>query len=57
MTCSIESLKYSEGDNEIGDRDFDIVLKEYKTASPQKSSRRKKQRQNARRSHLRKRTQ
>lgn len=57
MTCSIESLKYSEGDNEIGDRDFDIVLKEYKTASPEKSSRRKKQRQNARRSHLRKRTQ
>lgn len=30
MICSIESFKYSEGDNEIGDRDFDIVLKEYK---------------------------
>ena len=34
VTCSIESFNYSEGDNEIGDRNFDIVLKEYKTASP-----------------------
>ncbi len=42
MTCSIESLKYSEGDNEIGDRDFDIVLKEYKTASPRKIKQKKK---------------
>lgn len=42
MTCSIENLKYSEGDNEIGDRNFDIVLKEYKTASPRKIKQKKK---------------
>lgn len=42
MTCSVESLSYSEGDNEIGDRDFDIVLKEYKTASPRKIKQKKK---------------
>ncbi|MGK9429560.1 LysM peptidoglycan-binding domain-containing protein [Bacillus atrophaeus] len=42
MTCSIESFKYSEGGNEIGDRDFDIVLKEYKTASPRKIKQKKK---------------
>lgn len=42
MACSIESLKYSEGDKEIGDRDFDIVLKEYKTASPRKIKQKKK---------------
>ncbi len=42
VTCGIESFNYSEGDNEIGDRNFDIVLKEYKTASPRKIKQKKK---------------
>lgn len=42
VTCSIESFNYSEGDNEIGDRNFDIVLKEYKTASPRKNQTKEK---------------
>ena len=41
VTCSIESFNYSEGDNAIGDRNFDIVLKEYKTASPRKIKQKK----------------
>ena len=48
VTCSIESFNYSEGDNEIGDRNFDIVLKEYKTASPRKIKQKKKRKRSAR---------
>ncbi len=48
VACSIESFNYSEGDNEIGDRNFDIVLKEYKTASPRKIKQKKKRKRSAR---------
>ncbi len=34
LTCGIEGFSYSEGQQDIGDRSFDIQLKEYKTASP-----------------------
>lgn len=43
MTCSIESFTHKEGSYDIGDREFTIELKEYKTASPRKIKRKKKQ--------------
>ncbi|QHZ46434.1 MULTISPECIES: LysM peptidoglycan-binding domain-containing protein [unclassified Bacillus (in: firmicutes)] len=42
LTCSIESFSHHEGEKDIGDRDFDITLKEYKTASPRKIKQKKK---------------
>lgn len=42
LTCSIEGFSYSEGQQDIGDRTFDIQLKEYKTASPRKIKQKKK---------------
>ncbi|MCY7531047.1 LysM peptidoglycan-binding domain-containing protein [Bacillus altitudinis] len=45
MTCSIESFTHKEGSYDIGDREFTIELKEYKTASPRKIKRKKKAKQ------------
>lgn len=42
FTCSIESFSHHEGEKDIGDRDFDISLKEYITASPRKIKQKKK---------------
>ncbi|CAI6291687.1 LysM domain/BON superfamily protein [Bacillus subtilis] len=42
LTCSIEVFSYSEGQKDIGDRDYEIKLKEYKTASPRKIKQKKK---------------
>ncbi|MCX2854298.1 MULTISPECIES: LysM peptidoglycan-binding domain-containing protein [Bacillus] len=42
LTCSIEAFSHSEGQKDIGDRDFEIKLKEYKTASPRKIKQKKK---------------
>ena len=36
FTCSIENFSHREGEKDIGDRDFDLTLKEYQTASPRK---------------------
>ncbi|MBX0319747.1 LysM peptidoglycan-binding domain-containing protein [Shouchella clausii] len=36
FNCSLEAFDYSEGDGAVGDRDFSLQLKEYKTASPRK---------------------
>ncbi|AWM42759.1 MULTISPECIES: LysM peptidoglycan-binding domain-containing protein [Bacillus] len=42
LTCSIEAFSHSEGQKDIGDRDFEIKLKEYRTASPRKIKQKKK---------------
>ncbi|WP_391509316.1 phage baseplate protein, partial [Bacillus pumilus] len=42
MQCSIESFNHSEGTYDIGDREFTLQLKEYKTASPRKIKRKAK---------------
>ncbi|MGA4837172.1 LysM peptidoglycan-binding domain-containing protein [Bacillus velezensis] len=42
LTCSIEAFSHSEGQKDIGDQDFEIKLKEYKTASPRKIKQKKK---------------
>ncbi|CAI6224400.1 hypothetical protein NRS6116_01325 [Bacillus subtilis] len=42
FTCSIEGFSYSEGQKDIGDRDYEIKLKEYKTAAPRKIKQKKK---------------
>lgn len=34
--CSLEEFTYSEGESGVGDRDYSLQLKEYKTASPRK---------------------
>lgn len=41
LTCSIEAFSHSEGQKDIGDRDFEIKLKEYRTASPRKIKQKK----------------
>ncbi len=46
LTCSIEVFTYSEGQKDIGDRDYEIKLKEYKTASPRKIKQKKKTKKN-----------
>jgi len=42
FTCSIENFSHREGEKDIGDRDFDLTLKEYQTASPRKIKQKKK---------------
>ncbi|MBU8575988.1 LysM peptidoglycan-binding domain-containing protein [Bacillus pumilus] len=42
MQCSVESFNHSEGTYDIGDREFTLQLKEYKTASPRKIKRKAK---------------
>ncbi|MCY8242606.1 LysM peptidoglycan-binding domain-containing protein [Bacillus haynesii] len=42
LNCSIDAFAHHEGQKDIGDRDFDITLKEYKTASPRKIKQKKK---------------
>lgn len=42
LTCSIEAFSHSEGQKDIGDRDFEIKLKENRTASPRKIKQKKK---------------
>ncbi|MFC8151052.1 LysM peptidoglycan-binding domain-containing protein [Bacillus paralicheniformis] len=42
LTCSIENFSHREGEKDIGDRDFDLTLKEYQTAAPRKIKQKKK---------------
>lgn len=42
FTCSIENFSHREGEKDIGDRDFDLTLKEYQTVSPRKIKQKKK---------------
>ncbi|MGY6717905.1 LysM peptidoglycan-binding domain-containing protein [Bacillus licheniformis] len=42
FTCSIENFSHREGEKDIGDRDFDLTLKEYQTASHRKIKQKKK---------------
>lgn len=52
FTCSIENFSHREGEKDIGDRDFDLTLKEYQTASPRKIKQKRKRRKNGRPNRL-----
>lgn len=54
FTCSIENFSHREGEKDIGDRDFDLTLKEYQTASPRKIKQKRKRRKNGRPNRLQK---
>ncbi|MGE6629827.1 LysM peptidoglycan-binding domain-containing protein [Bacillus sp. NPDC077027] len=45
IMCSIESFTNKEGSYDVGDREFTLELKEYKTASPRKIKLKKKTKQ------------